>query len=115
MPGTHHLVTRRTVATGPTELGRVDWVVIGSSMIIAGAIKHALSGVVAIAKGMLCPAPHGASAPDRPAPAALSGDERDGWILISALLLLTGAMAHVRGRVRESVRAANPAHRRTGT
>ncbi|MFF9643156.1 hypothetical protein [Kitasatospora aureofaciens] len=53
MPGTHHLVTRRTVAIGPTELGRVDWVVIGSSMIIAGAIKHALSGVVAIGDGRI--------------------------------------------------------------
>ncbi|MFJ9770382.1 hypothetical protein ACIRVF_03965 [Kitasatospora sp. NPDC101157] len=115
MPGTHHLVARRTVATGPSELGRVDWILIGSSMIIAGAIHHALSGVVAIAKEMLRPPPQGASASDRPAPAALSIDERDGWIFISALFFLTHAMAHARARARESVRAAmNPSHRRVG-
>ncbi|MFD8703426.1 hypothetical protein ACFV1W_12470 [Kitasatospora sp. NPDC059648] len=114
MPGTHHQVPRRTGAAGPTELGRVDWVVIGSSMIVAGAIRHALSGVAAIAKEMLRPAPERAPASHRPAPAAaLSVDERDGWILISALFLLTGAMAHAGARVLESVRAAtHPAHRR---
>ncbi|MFH8387615.1 hypothetical protein ACH4E7_43180 [Kitasatospora sp. NPDC018058] len=114
MPGIHHQVSRPTAAPGPAELGRFDWVVLGTSMIAAGAVKHALSGVVAIAKDMVRPAPDHAPASDRPAPAAdLSVNERDGWILISALFITTAAVAHAAARVIESVRAAmHPTHPR---
>ncbi|MFH9347936.1 hypothetical protein [Kitasatospora sp. NPDC017646] len=112
MPGIRHQASRPTVALGPAELGRVDWILIGSSMIVAGALKHALSGVVGIAKEMVQPAPQPAPASVRPAPAAGHGvDERDGWILISALFVMTAATAHGIARVLESVRiAAHPTH-----
>ncbi|MFD5468669.1 hypothetical protein ACFWIQ_38585, partial [Kitasatospora sp. NPDC127059] len=71
------------------------------------------SGVVAIAKTMTHPAPPDSPVPERPAPAVGAGvDERDGWIFITAVFLLAGAMArglaHIKGSVRE---ATHPGHR----
>ncbi|MEE1786671.1 hypothetical protein PUR71_27770 [Streptomyces sp. SP17BM10] len=95
MPGIHHQASRLTATPGSTELGRLDWLVLGSSALVAGAVAHALSGVVAIAKDMV-----------RPAPVAGSKvNERDGWILISTMFVITGAMAHTVARVLESTRA----------
>ncbi|WP_031076144.1 hypothetical protein [Streptomyces sp. NRRL WC-3742] len=106
MPGIHHRISRLTVAPGSPELGRVDWLVLGSSALVAGAVAHALSGVVAITKDMVRPAPHRASVSDRAAPAAGPDvNERDGWILISSLFVIAGAMAHTVARAVESTRA----------
>ncbi|MBD0691573.1 hypothetical protein [Streptomyces sp. CBMA123] len=105
MPGIHHRTSRLTVAPGSTELGRVDWVVLGTSALVAGAVAHALSGVVAIAKDMVRPAPQRASVSDRAAPpAGPDVNERDGWILITSLFVIVGAMAHAVARVVESTR-----------
>ncbi|MEU8514664.1 hypothetical protein AB0C76_24155 [Kitasatospora sp. NPDC048722] len=105
MLGLHHLAPRPTAVPGSVELGRVDWLVLGTTALVAGAVAHALSGVVGIAKDMVHSAPQGAPAPDRPAPpTGLTVNERDGWILISALFLITAAMGHAVQRIVESVR-----------
>ncbi|RKT09389.1 hypothetical protein BX285_6482 [Streptomyces sp. 1114.5] len=110
MSGIHLQVSRPAVGPGPHELGRVDWLVLGSAALVAGAAVHALSGVVAITKDLV----HAAPAPDAelPAPAAkLTVDERDGWILITALFVVTGAVAHSVARIVESARTlVHPAH-----
>ncbi|MEU8922355.1 hypothetical protein AB0D10_15675 [Kitasatospora sp. NPDC048545] len=102
MRGTHHHVSRPSVAIGSDEFGRLGWLVLGSSALLAGAVAHALSGVISIARGTTSPA----SASDRPArPAALTLDEKEGWFLIGALFLVTGAMVHSFAHVIRSVRA----------
>ncbi|MEV7775004.1 hypothetical protein [Kitasatospora sp. NPDC086791] len=107
MPGIHHQVSRRTVAPAPDELGRVGWLVLGASALVIAAIVHALSGVLTIVKELLRPASRVPSAPAHPAPPArLSINEKDGWILISALFILSGAMAHGVARITKAVRAA---------
>lgn len=112
MLGIHHHASRPSGVTSPDELGRVGWLVLGSTMIVAGAIGHALSGVVAITREILRPEPQRAPAPAGPVhPKDLSLDEKDGWILISALFVLAGtvghALAHVIGTIRQATHAAH--------
>ncbi|MEU1285243.1 hypothetical protein [Kitasatospora sp. NPDC005856] len=112
MLGIHHHASRHSGAASPDELGRVGWLVLGSAMIVAGAIAHALSGIVAITRELLRPAPQRAPAPTGPVhPGDLSVDEKDGWILISVLFVLAGtvahALAHVIGTIRQATRATH--------
>ncbi|MFF2542703.1 hypothetical protein ACFVUY_09070 [Kitasatospora sp. NPDC058063] len=107
MLGIHHQASRPTTTTSPDELGRVGWIVLGTSMLMAGAIAHALSGIVAIARELLRPAPQRAPTPVRPVHAAdLGVEEKNGWILITVLFLLTGTMAHAVAHVVETIRQA---------
>ncbi|MGW7583007.1 hypothetical protein ACWGKU_14445 [Kitasatospora sp. NPDC054768] len=107
MLGTHHQASRPTTTTSPDEVGRVGWIVLGASMLMAGAIGHALSGILAIARELLRPAPQRAPTPVRPVhPADLGVEEKDGWILITLLFLLTGTMAHAVAHVVETIRQA---------
>lgn len=107
MLGTHHQASRSTSVATPDEVGRVGWLVLGSSLFVAGAVAHALSGLIAIAREILRPAPQRAPTPAHPVrPGDLSTDEKDGWILISVLLILTGAVAHAISHVAGTVREA---------
>ncbi|MFG2913684.1 hypothetical protein ACGF0D_12435 [Kitasatospora sp. NPDC048298] len=112
MLGIHHQAAHSTSTAKTDELGRVGWVVLGSSLFVAGAVAHALSGLIAIAKEILRPAPQRAPAPVRPVrPGDLSVAEKDGWILISVLLIATGAVAHavshVIGTIKEVTHATH--------
>ncbi|MGW7442607.1 hypothetical protein [Kitasatospora sp. NPDC054795] len=110
MLGSHHQASRPTTTTSPDELGRVGWVVLGTSMLMAGAIAHALSGIVAIAREVLRPAPQRAPTPARPVhPADLGVEEKDGWILITLLFLLGGTVAHAVAHIVETIRQATHA------
>ncbi|MEU3559782.1 hypothetical protein [Kitasatospora sp. NPDC006786] len=110
MLGSHHQASRPTTTTSPDELGRVGWIVLGISMLMAGAIGHALSGIAAIARELLRPAPQRAPTPARPVhPADLDVKEKSGWILISLLFVLTGTMAHAVAHVVETIRQATHA------
>ncbi|WP_030243150.1 hypothetical protein [Streptomyces sp. NRRL S-350] len=112
MLGIHHQVSRPPVTAPPDEIGRLGWMVIGSSVLAAAAIRHGLAGAVTIAKDMTHPAPQSAPAPERPAPAAGLGiDERDGWIFITAVFVLAGAVARGLAHFVESLReATHPTH-----
>ncbi|MFJ7905467.1 hypothetical protein [Kitasatospora sp. NPDC096204] len=110
MLGIHHQAAHSTSAAKPDELGRVGWIVLGSSLFLAGAVAHALSGLIAIAREILRPAPQRTPAPVRPVrPGDLSVNEKDGWILISILLVLSGtvahALSHIIGTIREVTHA----------
>ncbi|GAA2991781.1 hypothetical protein GCM10010519_26640 [Streptomyces lactacystinicus] len=113
MLGSHHQASRPTTTTSPDELGRVGWIVLGISMLMAGAIGHALSGIAAIARELLRPAPQRAPTPARPVhPADLDVKEKSGWILISLLFVLTGTMAHAVAHVVETIRQTTHATHR---
>ncbi|MFJ8622693.1 hypothetical protein ACIRD3_07580 [Kitasatospora sp. NPDC093550] len=114
MLGIHQRVSSPAVTPAPDDLGRVGWFVLGSSVLAAAGIAHALSGLVEIAKDLVTSAPHSGTAPARTVPsAALSINERDGWILLGALLVMTGAMRHAVASGSKGIRDTNHAlHRR---
>ncbi|MER7582782.1 hypothetical protein [Kitasatospora sp. NPDC097691] len=117
MPGIHHQVSRSTIAPAPDELGRVGWLVIGLTVLVIGATAHALSGIIAIAKDMLRPASRSASTGGGPAPAArLSLNEKEGWILIGSLIIMSGAVGRALAEFIAGIRkAAHATHRRART
>ncbi|MER7772517.1 hypothetical protein [Kitasatospora sp. NPDC096140] len=117
MPGIHHQVARRAIAPGSDELGRVGWLVIGLGALVVGATLHALSGLVAIARNMLRPAPRSASTAGGPAPTTpISLNEKEAWILIGSLMILSGAVGHALAEFIAGIRkAAHATHRRART
>ncbi|MFI8460648.1 hypothetical protein [Kitasatospora sp. NPDC085464] len=113
MPGIHHQVARRAIAPAPDELGRVGWLVIGLGALVVGATLHALSGLVAIAKDMLRPAPRSVSVTGRAPATPISLNEKEAWILIGSLMILSGAVGHALAEFIAGIRkAAHATHRR---